>query len=250
MPNRHERRAAAKTAPPIRRPVAVMLGTPSPGFWEAPMAVDAISASVWAVAHGIYVEARGAEGAYTETNRNNIVRAMLNYGNPIDAIMWIDADMRFPNDTIERLWSHGKAIVGATYRERQEPYRYLGKLDDDRAEGLVRADLLPGGMIMVRAEVYRKLPPPWYKLDEDGMRDDYYFSQKAREAGFEIWCDMQLTRKVRHRGDQEVGWFEEGEAIVRRDDDPRWRIFDPLLSGVPSRGNGVSAGTQLGGGNV
>ena len=200
------------------------------------MAVDAISASVWAAAHGIYVEARGAEGAYTESNRNNIVRAALNYLHPIDAIMWFDADMRFPADTIHRLWCHGKDIVGATYRERQEPYRYLGKFcdkaDENTTGGLRAAELLPGGMVMVKLDVYRALPPPWYKLDEDGLRDDYYFSTLARRAGYEVWCDMDLTRKVRHRGEQEVGWFEEGEAIARRDDDPRWKIFEnPSLAG-------------------
>ncbi len=219
------------------RPPAIMLGVPSPGSWRATMAVDAISASVWAVAHGIYVEPRGAEGAYTEVNRNNIVRAALNYENPIDAIMWIDADMRFPADTIHRLWSHGKDVVGATYRERIEPYRYLGKFidrnDEVETEGLVPAELLPGGMILVKMELYRRLPPPWYKLDEDGLRDDYYFSKRARDAGCDLWCDMPLTLKVRHRGEQEVGWFEEGEAIARRDDDPRWRVFEnPALTGT------------------
>ena len=217
------------------RPPAIMLGVPSAGHWLAPMAVDAISAAVWATLHGLYVEPRGAESCYTEFNRNNIVRVALNYEHPIDAIMWIDADMRFPADTIARLWGHGKTIVGATYRERQEPYRYIGKFlnktDEEATEGLVRAELMPGGMMLVNMDVYRDLPPPLYKLDEDGLRDDYFFSRRADAAGYRLWCDMPLTLKVRHRGEQEVGWFEEGEAIARRDDDPRWRVFDnPALN--------------------
>lgn len=212
------------------------------------MAVDAITAAVWATLHGIYVEARGAEGAYTESNRNNIVRAVLNYEHPIDAIMWLDADMRFPADTISRLWGHGKSIVGATYRERQEPYRYLGKFhDQEHAQaktGLAPMDLMPGGMILVWTDVYRRLDPPWYKLDEDGLRDDYHFSAKAREAGIGVWCDMDLTLKVRHRGEQEIGWFEEGEEIARREPDPRWTIFEnPSLVGRagPNGGAAISA---------
>ncbi len=212
------------------RPPTVILGVPSPGSWRATMAVDAISAAVWATIHGIYIEARGAEGAYTESNRNNIVRVALNYEHPIDAIAWMDADMRCPADTIARLWGHGKDIVGAIYRERQEPYRYLGKFceptDAHSAGGLKPMELMPGGMILVKTEVYRKLPGPWYKLDEDGLRDDYYFSARAREAGYEVWCDMDLTLKVRHRGEQEVGWFEEGEVVARREADPKWKIFE------------------------
>jgi len=219
-----------------QRPPAIILAVPSPGMWMAQTAVDAISATVWAVAHGIYIEPRGAEGAYTESNRNNLVRAALNHPNPIDAVMWLDADMRCPADTITRLWSHNKAVAGATYRERQEPYRYLGKFsdpEDARAEaGLHQMELMPGGMVMVRIEVYRRLPAPWYLLDEDGLRDDYYLSKTARAAGFGVWCDMDLTRKVRHRGYQEVGWFEDGEEIARREADPRWKIFENLsLSG-------------------
>ena len=214
----------------MKRPPAIMVGVPSAGSWRAPMAVDAISAAVWAAIHGIYIEPRGAEGAYTESNRNNIVRSALNYEHPIDAIMWIDADMRFPADTIERLWEHGKDIVGATYRERQEPYRYLGKFCDEAqalaAGGLAPAELMPGGMMLVRTEVYRRVPPPWYVLDEDGLRDDYHFSAAAKKAGYDIWCDMDLTRKIRHRGEQEIGWFEEGEEVVRREAAPRWNIFD------------------------
>lgn len=229
------------------RPPAIILGVPSPGIWKAQMAVDAISASVWATIHGLYIESRGAEGAYTESNRNNIVRATLNYEHPIDAIVWFDADMRFPADTISRLWGHGKDVVGATYRERQEPYRYLGKfchqIDERAVTGNAEMELMPGGMMLVRTDVYRKLPYPWYKLDEDGLRDDYYFSSAARKAGFEVWCDMDLTRKLRHIGEQEVGWFEDGETVSRREADPKWMIFEhPSLVGrAGPNGGAISA---------
>lgn len=233
----------------MSRPPAIFLSVPSPGYWRAETAGDAISSTVWATLHGLYIEHRSAEGAYTESNRNNIVRAMLNYEHPIDAIMWVDADMRFPADTISRLWGHGKDIVGASYRERQEPYRYLGKFcdkdDENATAGLKPMELLPGGMIMVKAEVYRKLSYPWYKLDEDGLRDDYYFCASARRAGYQVWGDMELTNKaVRHIGTQEVGWFEEGEVVARREADPKWAIFEnPALVGgaQPNGGLAVSA---------
>ena len=233
--NRHDRRAAEKTnghAPPAQRPPAIILAVPSSGFWKAKMAADAISTSVWAAIHGIYIEVRAAEGAYTESNRNNIVRAALNYQHPIDALMWLDSDMRVPADTIARLWGHGKDIVGAVYRERAAPYHYLGKFcDEDDAEtkaGLKPMELMPGGVIMVKMDVYRALPFPWYKLDEDGLRDDYYFTNMAREAGYEVWCDMGLTVRVAHRGEDDVGWFDEGRIVARGGRD------DPRVSKIPS----------------
>ena len=224
----------------------IVLGTPSTGVWKSKMAVCAIDMAVMSACGRVLVKAIGAEGAYTETNRNNIVRAVLASVDPIAGILWIDSDMQFPPDTLLHLMSHKKDIVGATYRERQEPYRYLGKFADDNdahawEAGLQRMDLMPGGMILVRTEVYRRLPPPWYKLDEEGWRDDYHFCVEARAAGYEVWCDLDLTRKVIHRGEQEVGWFQEGEEAARRSDDARWRVFDqlPRAGGVNSGGAAI-----------
>jgi hypothetical protein len=229
--NRHDRRAAGKTnghAAPAQRPPAIMLGVPSSGVWKATMAGDAIAMAVWAAIHGIYIEHRGADGAYTEYNRNEIVRAALGYEHPIDALMWLDSDMRVPPQTLVRLWAFGKDIVGATYRERVNPYRYLGKFCDDADEqtkaGLKPMELMPGGVMLVRLDVYRAIPSPWYKLDEDGLRDDYYFTTKAREAGYKVWCDMELTRKVGHRGEIDIGW-EWDERLVPRPD-PRLKNFE------------------------
>jgi hypothetical protein len=227
-----------------KRPPAIMIGVPSPGFWKAKMGVDTLSMALWAAYHGIYIEARGAEGAYTEANRNNIVRAALDYKHPIDAIMWIDADMRVLPQTLLRLWKYGRDIVGANYREREPPYSHLGKFSNERDAkakgGIHEMDLMPGGMILVRTAVYRKLSAPWYKLDDDGLRDDYYFCTKAREAGYKVWCDMELTRTVRHRGDNDVWWYGEGEEPVARAD-PRQPVFDiPSLVGRAGLENGAA----------
>jgi len=230
----------------------IAIGVPSTGTWKAKTAVCIVDMAVMSAAARVLTKGMGAEGAYTETNRNNIVRSVLASTDPIAGILWVDSDMQFPPDTLLHLMSHRKDIVGATYRERQEPYRYLGRFSDDSDAhcwegGLHQAELLPGGMILVRTEVYRRLPPPWYKLDEDGWRDDYHFCVEARKAGYEVWCDMDLTRKVIHRGEQEVGWFQEGEEAVRRSDDPRWRIFDQLQTpGRADPGEAVTLSARRG----
>lgn len=223
----------------------IFLGVPNTGSWDERMAVFAVDMAVRSLAGGIIVKAMSATGAYTETNRNNIVQAALTSPDPVDAIFWVDSDMEAPIDALSHLWSHGLDIVGASYRERKEPYRYLGRfLDEDDASavtGVKPADLLPGGMMLVKTDVYRAVPYPWYKLGEDGFRDDYYFCQKAIEAGYKIWCDMDLTRKVVHIGKQGVGWFEEGEEIARRTDDPRWNVFqNPPRTGLAEPGGGGS----------
>lgn len=230
------------------RPPRIAIGTPSTGHWRESMGVCAVGLAAMTSCAGAIVDCIGATGAYTEVNRNNIVEAALQ--REFDAILWIDSDMKFPPDALVHLINRNLDIVGATYRERQEPYRFLGSfLDgDDRhaaESGLHRMARLPGGFILVRTAVYRAITAPWYRLDELGYRDDYYFSNLARAAGFEVWCDMDLTRHIVHRGEQDVGWFEDGEVAARRSDDPRWAIFEkPPRTGGAVPGGGLAAAAQ------
>ena len=220
-------------------PQKIFIAVPSAGYWRAPTAVAVAQMAADTAAVGIGIQVAGAEGAYTETNRNNLVDAALAIPE-VAGIMWVDSDMRFPSDALARLMSHNKDIVGAMYRERHMPFRYLGGFldgDDGHASegGLHRAAFLPSGMILVKRGIYQQLPRPWYRLDETGSRDDYYFCKTALMAGAEIWCDMDLTRQVEHRGEQDIGWFEEGETIVRRD-------TESWLDGKPPRTGRVEPG--------
>ena len=216
-----------------RRAPSIIIATPSAGLWRESMGVCAVGMAGLTGSAGIKVDAIGATGAYTESNRNNIVKAVLERSKlgPIDGILWVDSDMKFPPDALLRLMARRVDICGAIYRERQEPYRFLGCFDDDddrhaTEPGLHKMKRLPGGFILVKTEVYRRLDQPWYRLDDHGYRDDYYFCNLAREAGYDVWGDMDLTPHIVHRGEQDVGWFIEGEAVARRDDDPRWKIFE------------------------
>jgi len=225
----------------------IVLATPSAGTWKAKMGACTVEMAATAASAGIEIEMIGAEGAYTETNRNRIVQRVLAMAEPPAGIMWVDSDMQFPRHSLLGLLSRQKDIIGATYRERQAPHRYLGCfVDDDDARalegGVQPMSRMPGGMILVRTEVYRRLSPPWYRLDEDGWRDDYAFCVAAIAAGYEVWCDMDLTKHVIHRGEQEVGWFEEEEIPIRRGAEDRVRKIPPRTgSAEPGGGFALSA---------
>ena len=122
-----------------RRAPSIIIATPSAGLWRESMGVCAVGMAGLTGSAGIKVDAIGATGAYTESNRNNIVKAVLERSKlgPIDGILWVDSDMKFPPDALLRLMARRVDICGAIYRERQEPYRFLGCfLDDD--DGHVR----------------------------------------------------------------------------------------------------------------
>jgi hypothetical protein len=103
-------------------------------------------------------------GAMVENQRNNIVDRSLAEG--ADYLFWVDSDMSFPRNALQILLSHGKDIIGATYNKRFPPHdtlgHFLGPNRDLSQGGLVEADFLPGGMMLVKADVYRGLGYPYY----------------------------------------------------------------------------------------
>ena len=75
---------------------------------------------------------------------------------------------------------------------------------------------LPAGLLLVKFDVFRKLRRPWFVAPHEmnGERDDVYFCRRATEAGYEIWCDHDLTQQVIHKGEQDIPWFSQ-EKIIR-----------------------------------
>jgi hypothetical protein len=133
-----------------------------------------------------------------------------------DYALWIDADMLFPENTISRLLSRDKKIVGANYRRRHYPKTTftaangnLTKLIEVQTTNdsppLEKVEFLPGGMMMIHREVYQTTAAPYYLIQYNPrfnleIGEDYYFCEKVRSAGHEIWIDHELSREVAHIG--------------------------------------------------
>ena len=140
-----------------------------------------------------------------------------------DWTVWFDADMRFPKDTIERLLVHQKPIVAAGYPTRKppaiEPTQYK---DDENTRVYTTADstgLEPiastgFGCVAVHRSVFEAMPPPWFHIpwsDEEQKfmcGEDIYFCRKARESGFEIFLDHDLSKEIAHIGQYEFTYRE------------------------------------------
>ncbi len=133
-----------------------------------------------------------------------------------DFIMFIDSDMRFPADGLRKLVNHDKDVVAATYKKRVPPFEILGHLLNEsiniNTDGLFHeASFLPGGFMLIKAEVLRTVPKPWFfeqynVSDVDGgyVSEDYGFCMKARQNGFHLWCDLELSSRIGHIGESVV----------------------------------------------
>lgn len=152
------------TAGKSRKP-RVALCVPSGRTWEGSSANAIVALSYYSAQAGIEMIALNVQASAISHGRNSSVKIALDAG--ADFLMWIDSDMVMPPDSLVRLMAHGKDIVGATYNKRTIPHTTLGLFAGPRPErmmtdGLHEALLLPGGMMLVKADVYRKLGFPHY----------------------------------------------------------------------------------------
>lgn len=140
--------------------------------------------------------------------RNLCVRAAVEA--KAEWLLFFDSDMVFPSDTLKRLLAHDRPIVAATYTRRMLPLGFIGTRLDGAAftladKGLVEAARLPTGCMLIKASVFKKLKAPFFRCGYDEiagkiLSEDFWFSDRVRELGYQLWCDMDLSRQIEHIG--------------------------------------------------
>lgn len=154
---------------PQKRP-RVALAVPCTGHWVGRMANSVAALSAFSAQSGVEVACFTLEGSMISKQRNDLVKMALSIG--CDYILFMDSDLIFPPDTLLKLMAHNKDVVGATYCKKFPPYETLGRMmmrdnkaptvEEFQAGGLWRAQNLPGGMMLIKAEVFRKLEFPYF----------------------------------------------------------------------------------------
>lgn len=152
--------------------------------------------------------------------RNRLTREFLS--TDCTHLLWIDTDLVFSLDHIERIVSHGEAIVGGLYCKKQEgePQLVLNRFDTIDplvGDALQSVKYIGTGFMCIAREVFDKMAATWpedsYKADEsdlpehdywrvgvyqfaDGSKrylsEDWWFCQRALELGYKIYADMKI----------------------------------------------------------
>lgn len=141
-----------------------------------------------------------------------------------DYLLSIDADIEFPSDAVDRLICHDKDIIAAPYPVKSTPTRWAVGFNADPPaylEGVVPVRYVSTGFSLVKRHVIEALSTPdlkFYEVNDSrsyhaiylpmlhesdtGVRlylsEDYAFCQRAKDAGFEIFCDFDI--RLRHWG--------------------------------------------------
>lgn len=196
------------------KPPSVMIAVPAMEMVNAEFAQHLAMAAANMVANGIRINCAFNIGSVITIARRNLTDIFLK--SDFDYIWWVDSDMKFPIDSPVRLLKRNKDIVGVNYRRRRFPnanftgmmgkpgaYTEFHTKDDSPAMELI--DVLPHGCVMVKRSVYETIPQPHYlqefvpELNLE-IGEDIYFCQQAQKAGYEVWCDQELSREVAHIG--------------------------------------------------
>lgn len=163
-------------------------------------------------------------GTYVHTARQELAEAALDNG--ADYILWLDSDMRFPADALERLLMHGQDIVGANYSNRGMPASFTAVATDGQkmltrpeSTGLEEANGLGFGCLLTSAQVFARIEKPWFWFEyipEIGgqVGEDMLFARKAREAGVKAFVDHDLSQEIGHIGTIE---YLAGHALAFQD---------------------------------
>lgn len=130
-------------------------------------------------------------------------------------LFWIDSDMRFPHDALERMLAHDKDIVVANYITRggeltptARTLRDEPMFTHEHSTGLEEALQCGFGLALIRREVFEEMDRPWFAIPWDTDREDFigedvFWCNMARRSGFNIFVDHDVSKAVRHCGNLE-----------------------------------------------
>lgn len=140
-----------------------------------------------------------AKGVDVAGNCNELARHLLT-GN-WEHLWLMGDDHVFDADIVERLLAHNADIVVPHCLKRYPPWPAVVYSHQDENGMFHKADLPEQGLteiwaagsagMLIRRAVVEALADPWFqsKPGGAGLNEDLYFCEKAREAGFRIFCD-------------------------------------------------------------
>lgn len=149
---------------------------------------------------GVDYDVRFKGGTLVYLSRNALALDAIGYG--YTHVLWLDTDMVFAPDAFEKLSEHGKDIVSGVYQSRHEPIRsaLFERLKPAQTvrkypDGLFDVEGCGFGIVLTSTKALRDVYRHFGTLFQpiDGFGEDLSFCINARKAGYEIYCDPNVT---------------------------------------------------------
>lgn len=148
-------------------------------------------------------ETKFAYGIDIGENRNSVARHALAHS--FEWVFFVDDDMVFAPDHLERLLAHNQPVVASLYLNRKPPHYPVAynestivqgqrvwrpvSLDGAPQEGLAEIVAAGTGGMLINTDVFRAIEhDTWF--DHHQSTDDLAFCQRVIDAGFPIYLDL------------------------------------------------------------
>jgi cellulose synthase/poly-beta-1,6-N-acetylglucosamine synthase-like glycosyltransferase len=196
---------------------------PARGQMEVTTAFDlTMMAAYMAGKKNIDLNVYTSQGTLIFDQRNSLVRTAVQ--EKCDYILFIDADMRFPKTTLERLLAHKKDIIGVNATTRMMPPKPTarniqinedGSVDwlevlSNKEKGIGKVDAIGCGVMLIKTSCLKNIPQPYFYFEQllkgKLLGEDIYFCIKAKDAGIDTWVDHDLSMEIGHVGSYTYGW--------------------------------------------
>lgn len=186
------------------------IGTPHNGDFTAEYINSLMGMSFYAyTTKGISIRLHLAETCLVHQGRNNIASKCYD-----DYLLFIDTDMAFPVDALNKLIEADKDIIGGLYYSRKAPnLPHVFKQDekgkytvyeDCPQDKVFECDSIATGFMLIRKNVLEafdkaisekkfRLPFDFMTTEQNGeLGEDMAFCNRAKQLDFKIWCDPTI----------------------------------------------------------
>ena len=152
-------------------------------------------------------------GTYLDQNREAIAQTAIdeNY----DYLLFLDSDMIYRPDILEKLYDRNKSVIGAIYSMRSGKehgpaiYKYVKEKDTFAQykywplnKGIIKVDGIGTGLLLIKVSALKKIPAPRFAYlecetpDKEGNRrrlgEDLSFCKRCVKNGIKIYADTTL----------------------------------------------------------
>ena len=119
------------------------------------------------------------------------------------------------NNPDEKLWDHTE--------DHNVPYGYAVGV----GQGLQPVDMISTQMLLIKTEVFSKIEWPWFSYRMDCL-PDAYFCQKAKDAGYQVWCDTNYVAEHGGMNPLKREYLIRYECLLRKEDPTKYLATSPI----------------------
>lgn len=187
----------------------LMLAIPSRDVWKSDfgMSLAAMVAATVNEMPFLDIIFNNAKGSSLSMNRIKLCQDAVDNG--CDYVLFLDDDMRIPMHTIMMLVARQVDVIGANCARRELPPRPTAKgfqnelvYTRENSTGIEKVKSVGTGVMLIHTGVFKDLPQPWFNEDPvKKIGEDVWFCNIAREAGFDIHIDHDISKEVVHIGE-------------------------------------------------